>query len=176
MLWLTPDISNKQKNKSFKEAVEATPNLRDSWRAGLGALRAEDKLHVKIEEPGTVYLRGSTDVDNALKRIQPNANRWDFAIGYRHSNVDHEMIYWVEFHTGSDGQIKKVLAKLEWLKNWLHEDGKELAKFPRYFIWAPSGATHFTQGSPQVRSLALKGLKYTGSNFSIPKAHPPKWA
>ena len=160
----------------FQEAVENTPNLSGHWKAGLGALRAEDKVHVRIENTSTDHLSGSVDIDKALMRLQPNANRWDFAIGYQHENLNEEFIYWVEFHTGSDGQIKKVLAKLEWLKAWLRTDGAELNKFPRYFVWAPSGTTSFTKVAPQLKLLASKGLNYTGSNFTIPLKFPPKWA
>jgi hypothetical protein len=157
---------------SFKTAVEATPNLEDKWKAGLGALRAEDKPHVKPEDTSTARLRGSVDIDSALLASDPHGNRWDFAIGYQHSNRDEEFIYWVETHTGSDSQITVMLKKLEWLKNWLKADGKELAKFERAFFWTPSGATSFTKGATQVRILAQKGLLYSGSVLKIPVKHP----
>jgi hypothetical protein len=156
---------------SFKAAVEATPNLENKWKAGLGALRAEDKPHVKPEDTSTARLRGSVDIDSALLASDPHGNRWDFAIGYQHSNRDEEFIYWVETHTGSDGQITVMLKKLEWLRKWLKGDGKELAKFERAFFWTPSGATSFTKGATQVRILAQKGLLYSGSVLKIPVKH-----
>ena len=67
---------------TFKEAVTQTPNLETAWQPGLQALRAEDKSHVKAEN--TRRLSGSADVDTALLLREPQANRWDFAIGYRH--------------------------------------------------------------------------------------------
>ena len=75
----------------FRKAVERTPNLEGAWRAGLGALRAEDKRHIRAENPR--QLRGSVDVDTALQSREPNANRWDFAIGHLHSNRRSEFIY-----------------------------------------------------------------------------------
>jgi hypothetical protein len=111
-------------------------------------------------------------VDHALLAVQPNANRWDFAIGYQHSNRTTEYIYWVETHTGSDNQIDVVLRKFAWLKAWWRGDGQELAKFERDVVWIPSGATSFTQGSIQVRKLAQLGLRYSGKILRILNAHP----
>src|SRR4051794_5800559 len=119
----------------FREVVEATPNLVGRWRAGLGALRKEDKPHIKPEDTSTARLRGSVDVDAALATKDPNGNRWDFAIGYQHANRTDEIVYWVEIHTGSDSEISVVLKKLTWLKMWLKGDGKELAKFEKLFVW-----------------------------------------
>lgn len=154
----------------FKETVENTPNLVNSWKTGLQALRAEDRVHIKPENPRK--LAGSVDIDTSLRELEPNANRWDFAIGYQHSNREDEVIYWVETHTGSDSQISVMLRKLEWLKNWMRGDGLELAKFEKDIVWVPSGATSFTKGSTQVKSLAMRGLRYSGSVLRIPEAHP----
>lgn len=156
----------------FKEAVEATPHLAGKWLAGLQALRAEDRPHVQPNDPRK--LRGSVDVDTALKRLpeHADAHRWDFAIGFQHTNRKKEFVYWVETHTGSDSQISVMMEKLKWLKQWLAADGKTLAGFECDFIWAPSGATAFTKGARQVKDLAGKGLRYTGSGFKIPDAHP----
>lgn len=151
---------------TFKEAITQTPNLKTAWQPGLQALRAEDKPHVKAED--TRRLCGSADVDTALLAREPNANRWDFAIGYQHANRGADFIYWVETHTGSDEQIKVVLRKLEWLKNWLRQDGRHLAKFDRDMTWVSSGHTLFTKGSAQVKALAQKGLIYAGAVLRIP--------
>ncbi len=155
----------------FRESVEATPNLQGKWKEGLGALRAEDKPHVKPQETSTTRLRGSVDIDTALRPHDPDGHRWDFAVGYQHANRPDEFVYWIETHTGSDSQFRVMLDKLTWLQTWLKGDGKELAKFDRLFVWAPSGATSFTKGSTQVKILATKGLYYAGSVFKIPTNH-----
>jgi hypothetical protein len=155
---------------TFRKAVEQTPNLDGAWRPGLQALRAEDKPHVKPQDPRR--LRGSADIDTALQPKEPNANRWDFAIGYQHKTHQGEFIYWVETHTGSDDQIRVVLRKLEWLKAWLRQDGQRLARFARDFVWVSSGYTLFTKGSAQVKTLAQKGLIYSGAVLRIPNDRP----
>lgn len=113
-------------------------------------------------------------MDTALKKLPEHgdAHRWDFAIGFQHTNRKKEFVYWVETHTGSDSQISVMLDKFKWLKEWLAGDGKTLAEFECDFIWAPSGATSFTKGARQVKALALSGLRYAGSGLKIPDAHP----
>jgi len=151
---------------TFKEAVEQTANLAGTWEKGLEALRAEDKPHIKAED--TRKLTGSADVDKALREVEPNAHRWDFAIGYQHSNRTKESIYWVEIHTASDSQVSVVLKKLLWLKVWLAGDGVQLAKFERDFVWVSRGTTSFTRTSPQQKQFALLGLQHKGRVLRIP--------
>ena len=155
---------------TFRQAVGQTPRLKGTWKAGLGALRAEDKPHIKPEDPKR--LRGSVDVDTALQQSEPNAHRWDFAIAYQHTNRTNEFIYWVETHTGSDNQISTVLDKLAWLKKWFRAGGRTLAKFAREIVWVASGPTTFTKGATQVKILATKGVRYSGSVLRIPNTHP----
>jgi hypothetical protein len=154
----------------FKKAVEETPHLNNAWRAGLGALRNQDKPRIKAED--TLRLRGSADLDTALRQVDPQSNRWDFAIAYQHANRKHEFIYWVETHTGADNQIAVVLRKKAWLDRWLAGDGRILSQFEREIVWVASGGTSFTQGSTQVKSLATRGLRYSGSVLHIRDRHP----
>ncbi len=156
---------------SFKKAVRQTPHLENHWMPGLQALRAQDRPHINPSNPHD--LRGSVDVDNALRPQQPNANRWDFAIGYRHTNRgNRDCIYWVEIHTASDKEVKVVLAKLAWLKQWLDNGGQALREFERDFVWVSSGATHFTSSSPQSKQLSQSGLKHRGTVLKIPDERP----
>ncbi|MBI3414110.1 MAG: hypothetical protein HY043_02130 [Verrucomicrobia bacterium] len=155
---------------TFEQAVAQTPYLEGAWRDGLGALRAEDKTHIKAED--TRRLRGSVDLDKALQPNEPNAHRWDFAIAYQHTNRKEEFVYWVETHTASDSQINAVLKKLDWLKGWFSRDGQKMAKFEREIVWVPSGPTAFTKGATQVKILATKGIRYSGAVLRIPKRHP----
>ena len=125
--------------------MEQTLHLENSWEDGLGALRTKDRGRIRAEDPRR--LRGSADVDTALQQVEANANRWDFAIAYQHTNRTQEFVYCVETHTGSDDQIKVVLKKLSWLKNWLQAEGRNMAAFEREIVWVPSGSTSFTKGS-----------------------------
>ena len=59
---------------------------------------------------------GSVDLDAACKAEEPGANRWDYGLGFK--KVDKpELAIWVEPHSGSSaGEVKAVLAKLDWLE------------------------------------------------------------
>ena len=150
---------------NFIGAVGRTRHLQNAWRPGLQALRAQDRPHVVPEHPRN--LQGSVDVDSSLRRLQPNANRWDFAIGYRHANRQKDFIYWVEIHTAADKEVKVVLRKLDWLRKWLESDGNLLDQFDREFIWVSSGVTTFTPESPQRKRLAQSGLQHKGGLLRI---------
>jgi hypothetical protein len=155
---------------TFKEAVEKTPHLTNAWQKGLEALRAQDKPHIKAEN--TRRLKGSADIDKALQQHDPNSHRWDFAIGYKHTNRSQECVYWIEIHTANDSQVNLVLDKLRWLKNWLAGDGRLLNGFEREFIWVSSGATSFTLTSPQQKQFAVLGLQHKGRMLRIPNTRP----
>ena len=155
---------------SFKKAVRLTPYLQNAWVPGLGALRAQDRPHVAPENPR--LLTGSADVDSALRAGEPNAHRWDFAIGYRHTNRHEECVYWVEIHTASDKEVKVVLNKLRWLKSWLVRPGNLLNQFESDFVWVSSGPTSFTIGAPQRKIFAQLGLQHKGKILRIPNMRP----
>lgn len=152
---------------NFKEAVEKTPALKNSWCPGLQALRTEDKPHIEAVDPRK--LTGSVDVDTAYQKLMPQSNRWDFAIAFQHSNRDKEVVYWVELHTASDSQVKVVIKKTQWLREWLKGEGKPLAGFEKEIVWVSSGATTFTRSSPQKKLMAQAGLLHVGGKLRIPK-------
>lgn len=152
---------------TFKDAVEATPTLAGRYRKGLQALRTQDCLHIEAED--TRKLTGSVDVDSALQKIQPNANRWDFAVAYQHTNRDAEVIYWTELHTASDSEVKVVIKKALWLRGWLKSGGERLAAFERDIVWVSSGPTSFQLTGPQRKQMAQAGLRHVGSRLLIRK-------
>ncbi len=155
---------------TFKRAVGKTPHLQNAWMQGLGALRARDRPHVVPEDPR--LLKGSADVDSALQPHEPQAHRWDFAIGFRHANWLKDCVYWVEIHTANDREVNVVLDKLRWLRHWLAGDGRLLNQFERDFIWVSSGATSFTLGAPQLKRFAQLGLQHKGGVLRIPSMRP----
>lgn len=158
--------------KKFKTAVNTTPNLNSTWQPGLEALRAVDRPHIKAAD--TRMLLGSVDIDKAHLKIKKHAdaNRWDFAIGYKHSNRQEAVIYWVEIHTGSDIEFKVMLKKFDWLMVWLRGDGRALGEFEREFVWVASDATKFTDTAKQKKIMAQKGLRYAGKCLPIPLQRP----
>lgn len=152
---------------TFREAVQRTRGLENAWRDGFQALRAEDKPHIQAEK--TRALRGSVDIDAAYQQAEPHANRWDFAIGYQHSNREKEVVYWVELHTASDSQIKVVIRKAQWLLSWFTGAGKRLSRFEKEILWVSSGATKISPTAPQRKQMAQAGLRQVGGILRIPE-------
>jgi hypothetical protein len=150
----------------FKKAVRVTPHLENAWWPGLQAMRTQDRPHVAAQDPNR--LKGSVDVDGALQAQQPTANRWDFAIAYRHENRQKDCVYWVEIHTANDKEVKVVLKKLRWLRQWLNDGGALLKQFERDFIWVSSGPTSFTLTTPYLKQFAELGLQHRGRVLRIP--------
>lgn len=150
---------------TFKSAVEATPEIQDAWNAGLQALRQADHRHIQPAE--SRHLSGSVNLDEALKHRYPSDQRWDYGIGYRSPNGSSETVYWVEVHPASSGEVKEVLGKLAWLKNWLGEKAPKLNAMRREFVWISSGVTSLTLSSTQAKRFALLGLRHTGRRLRI---------
>ncbi len=111
-------------------------------------------------------LTGSVDIDTPLTVTQPNANRWDYAVAFQHTNRNSEHVYWIETHTANLKELNVVLAKLSWLRAWLAGEGKELNRFYRDFVWISSGTT--TLSAPQLKRLVQAGLRQTGRILRIP--------
>ena len=148
---------------TFRQAVHGTPHLGgNAFHAGIQALKAIDRSRIACAK--TSNLSGSVDVDVALKQILPNSPRWDYAIGYRQKA---EVVYWVEVHPASLGNIAEVQSKLQWLKGWLAGDGYKLRRLDARFIWVSSGRTTLTAGSPAVRKLAQQGVQVVGRVLRI---------
>lgn len=150
----------------FKTAVAETSEIEVAYVDGLRALRQVDRRHVTAQN--TKRLAGSVDVDSTLKSKYPRESRWDYAIAHRPKNLVDEMVYWVEIHPASDGEINVVLSKLQWLKDWLKAKAPKLNSIRKEFIWISSGKTSFTLASPQQKRFASLGLQHKGRVFNIP--------
>ena len=150
---------------TFKEAVGLTEDVKNAWQAGLQALRAEDRPHIEPED--TRALRGSADIDSALRAKHPQANRWDFGIAYQHTDRTDEVVYWTELHSASDSQISVVIRKARWLLQWLNNEAPLLNAFEREIVWVSSGATAMTPTAPQKKRMAQAGLRHVGSRLRI---------
>ena len=147
----------------FKKAIEETPDLKNSWCAGLQALSGADREHVAAED--THRLTGSVNVDAALQEKFPNDNRWDYAVGHQPSNLKGEMVYWIEIHPASSGEVKALLAKLEWLQGWLRSSAPKLHGMRRAFIGFPAARPHLRY-RPLNRSDLHRSVCVTWGGYS----------
>lgn len=152
---------------TFRAAVRATPEIEHAWRPGLQAIRGNHRQHV-IAADGR-RLRGSIDLDETLRQVYPNDPRWDYAVSYlAGSGRTDETVYWIEVHPATGGDVKVVLSKLKWVKEWMEVKAPKLDEMTRVFVWVASGRTAFTQRSTQAKRLAEAGLLFTGRKLRIP--------
>ncbi|WP_207420229.1 hypothetical protein [Desertivirga brevis] len=142
-----------KKNNRFQIAVEATPDIKNSYMPGLKALGNNSN---KIELAATCV--GSVDIDKAVEKKYSRSNRWDYCFSYR------EQVYFVEVHPASTSEVETVLKKLDWLKNWLKSDAPEVNKLKASehpWVWIMTKGQSITSGSRQARRLAMSGIKLT---------------
>ncbi|MCS6928775.1 MAG: hypothetical protein NZM43_04675 [Saprospiraceae bacterium] len=94
----------------FEEAVLATPDISTCYQKGLQALGSHS---TRISPKNPPHCQGSVSLDTCLRSALPNANRWDYALGYA------DRAYFVEVHSAMPKEVKVVLQKFNWLKDWL---------------------------------------------------------
>jgi len=137
---------------TFKQAVEATPDIANGYKNGLSAL---GQYSNKINAADTRLLNGSVDIDTCTTLKYPNANRWDYALAYS------QKVYFVEVHSAKTSEVSAVLRKLQWLKDWLNSHAPEINKMKAQqpYYWIMSNNNKILKGSSQARQISQAGLK-----------------
>jgi hypothetical protein len=138
---------------TFKEAVEATSDVATCYKQGLSAFGAYSN---RIEVLDTMKLQGSVDIDLCTMTKYPNDNRWDYAFAYKGE------VFFVEVHSANTSEVKTMLRKLQWLKDWLNLEAPEInklkAKSAVPFVWIQSKNFQIPKSSPQYFAAKSKGL------------------
>jgi hypothetical protein len=140
---------------TFSQAVNRTPSVQGHLKPGVKALSRVDRRRVACDGR---RLRGSVDIDAALRVSLPNDARWDYAVGVQKGGNDH--VVWIEVHPASSHHVDEVLSKARWLLRWLAASAPVINGLPRRFCWIATGTVSFSRGSPQARRLAGMGLRF----------------
>lgn len=143
----------KQSIETFKNVVEATPDISSGYRGGLQALGTNSK---KINAPDMRLVGGSVDIDGCTKNLYPEEPRWDYAFDYNGE------VFYVEVHPACECNISEMEAKLKWLKNWLKTKAPEIEKRTATrcpYCWVHSGGMRIPQTGSSYRRLAKLGLR-----------------
>lgn len=144
-------------SNAFQAAINATPDVVGNWQAGLQALGSNSS---RVTLADTSKCDGSLDIDAALASNQPTASRWDYAVAY-----DQRVVY-IEIHPAASGaNIREMIAKVRWLRQWLAGRAPALHALPKWqpaFVWIASGRTALLPSSTQRAALADAGLKPQG--------------
>jgi hypothetical protein len=143
----------KKRSKTFKSAVEATPEVANCFQNGLAGL---GKHSTKIRLKDTQKCDGSLDIDTCTTAKYPNENRWDYAFSYK------SLVYFIEVHTANTSEVTTLLKKKRWLVDWLHRKAPEIKALPSgnpSIIWIQSNNNKILPNSSQARSLAKEKIK-----------------
>lgn len=139
---------------TFQQAVEATTDVNIGFKIGLTALGSYSS---RILVSTTKELQGSIDIDTLTTAKYPNANRWDYAFAYKGE------VFFIEVHSANSSEVRTVLRKLQWLKDWLHQNAPEINKMKAKkiapFYWIQSKSFAIPKTSPQYRAAESAGLK-----------------
>jgi hypothetical protein len=152
---------------TFRETVQSVPQLAVAFREGLQALRRADHARVVCVRPRR--LKGSVDIDTALREILPNDPRWDYGIGYYNGRTEEAI--WIEVHPATSDHVSHVTRKAHWLRNWLSANARVLLDMTREYngyVWLSAGAVSIQRGSRQARELALAGVSFPRKRLELP--------
>lgn len=157
----------------FREAVEAAAHpLNDSYNPGKQALKREHRAQVQGRDRA---FTGSVDIDGALQadpryRHDP---RWDYGLGYEHPS-GLEQALWIEVHPASTGEVRAVIQKLEWLKQYLNDRAPALNRMTvvmgkqKPFVWLATSSVKIAPNMPQARLLRVHGLDLPRRQITLP--------
>lgn len=144
----------REKSKTFKEIVAQTPDISNCYQPGLQAFSKSYRSKINLSNPN--LCNGSVELDKCVETKYPQQSRWDHMLCYQ------DEVYFVEFHHASTGAVSTMLAKLEWLKNWLVLNAplinnyKATSRSP--FVWIHTGGNSILPQSNQARRIAQAGL------------------
>lgn len=147
---------------AFKTDVENHQEVSTCYKPGLKALGAYSSK-VKTFKPGKT--EGSVFLEKCLQKNYKDAPLWDYMIGY------DSKVYFVEVHPASTSNVKKMIKKVQWLKQWLKESGnvffnKQTPHFP--YRWVATNRVNITKGSRQAYEIARNGLSFPQKITNIP--------
>ena len=149
---------------NFRESVRAVPVLARAYQAGLGALRAQDRERVGATKPR--MLRGSVDLDEALREAHSQAPRLDYVVGISDPGRE-EIAFWIEVHSADSLHVDDVIRKFRWTRTWAAEYAAELSRIRARLAWVATGRVSLRPGSPQRRRLALEGIVLRGNGLDL---------
>jgi len=142
------------KQKTFKEVVLITEDIKECYQKGLQGLK-KNRNKIVLQNP--LECGGSVEIDNCTAKKYPNSNRWDYVFDYKGE------VFFMEVHSAITSEVHTVLKKFQWLIDWLNENAPEVnnlkSKNKTAFYWVQSGGYNILKNSPQERAIVQKGLK-----------------
>jgi hypothetical protein len=136
--------------------------IKDCYERGLQALGNNS---TKVLPKDTRLCKWSIDLDSCLLEDYPNAHRWDYVICYG------TRAYFLEVHPASTSEVSRVIQKMQWLKDWLNNQGQEINKIraKKAFHWVYTNKFGITKNSRYARRLAQAGLGLPKRQLRLPQ-------
>ena len=138
---------------TFQQAVIVTQDIKTGYQSGLAALGVYSN---KVSVADTTKLQGSVDIDACTTAKYPHANRWDYALAYK------DEVFFIEVHSAITSEVKIVLKKFQWLKDWLINEAPEInhlkSKSRNPFVWVQTKNFQILKTSPQYFMAVQAGI------------------
>ena len=154
-----------------KAAGKAPAAVAAAVKPGKQALTREHARQINCTR--VAALTASVDLDDAL-HADPKyaqASRWDYGLGYKIQGGE-EVAIWAEVHSATTGEVRAMLKKLEWLKQYLREECEDLWKLTLAaeapYHWVASKRVAILRNSPQARLLSRSALPFPRSVLTLP--------
>lgn len=154
---------------TFQECVGAAPALAAAHKRGLGALRGQDRERVICSKPRA--LRGSIDLDQALRGAHPQEPRLDYVVGISGQGAN-EIAFWIGVHAADSHHVADVIRKFQWTRGWAAKRAQALYGITPYLAWVATGRVSLRPGSPQRRRLASAGIVLHGNRLDLSFPNP----
>ena len=134
---------------NFVKAVKNTKGL--CLKDGLQALKGEHRVRVRVDD--TREFKGSVNIEACVKPNNTGKASWDYVFGYK------DKIYYVEVHQAIAREVKTVISKVKWLKDWLATSAKDLENLSHLssYHWIAT-----ERGGIKLRQTYLKQLAQNG--------------
>jgi hypothetical protein len=167
--------------KKPAKSITASAFEQAALAAGLSAQAGKDALENRYRagieaKANKTRFTGSVDLDDAFRAAEPTANRWDYGLGVQPAG-GREFALWVEPHSASSlGEVRTILAKLDWLKAKLGLPAFRPLKAltdecvnqgHRPYHWMATAHVGIRPGSREAMLLAQRGMTLPSTRVRI---------
>ncbi len=142
----------------IRQALAANSRLRPLVKDGLQALEREHRK--MIADAIRIEFVDSLDLDEAMRKGNDQANRWDYLLGHESSGE----IVGLEPHSAKSAEVTTVIRKRQAALDQLRGHLRPGAHVTRWY-WVASGTVDFMPLSKATLRLAEAGITFIGKSL-----------
>lgn len=133
--------------------INSNEILKNCVKQGLQGIKSCDRS--KFNVSNTKKLNISIDLDECLKSLYPNDNRWDYLLIV----YDEVEGYFVEIHPANTSDVAVMIAKKNWLKKEILDKLFSSVCRSKYkIVWVATNGVHILKTSKQYKQLIKENL------------------